>query len=220
MFDRTYEFHIQESIRKFLPKQGVFIDVGANFGFISAVAADIVGPDGAVHCFEPVPQYFALLKRLKELNPSYPFFLNDTALGDSFEEAVPMYVHRSNPGGSSMLADFIDPDKVETRIQVKKERLDSYLNRNKNFPSMIKIDTEGYEWAVLRGCSEYFAQNKHSLPPVLAEVSRNGMAHFGITPADFEGYMASFGYQPYCVFGTHRLDLAEISSTEDVLFLA
>ncbi|HOK66552.1 MAG TPA: FkbM family methyltransferase [Anaerohalosphaeraceae bacterium] len=220
MFDRTYELQIQESIRKFLPKQGVFIDVGANFGFISAVAADRVGPGGAVHCFEPVPKYFGLLKRLKELNPSYTFFLNNTALGDSFEVAVPMYVHRTNPGGSSMLVDFIDSDKIETQIEVKRERLDSYLNKNKIFPSMIKIDTEGYEWAVLRGCSEYFKQNKHSLPPVLVEVSRNGMTHFGITPADFEGFMASFGYKPYCVFGIHRLILNEISSMEDVLFLA
>ncbi len=219
-FDGTYEFAIQESIRKFLPKQGVFIDVGANLGYIAAIAADRVGPEGAVHCFEPVPKYFALLKRLKELNPSYTFFLNNTALGDSLEAAVPMYVHRTNPGGSSMLADFIDPDKIETKIEVKRERLDSYLHQKQIHPSMIKIDTEGYEWAVLRGCSEYFKQNKHSLPPILAEVSRSGMAHFGITPADFEAYMASFGYKPYCVFGIHRLNLAEISSMEDVLFLA
>lgn len=121
-FDGTYEFSVQECIRKFLPQEGVFIDIGANLGFISAVAADVVGPKGAVHCFEPVPAYFASLKRLKELNPSYSFFLNNTALGDSDDDVKEMDVHRTNPGGSSMLAGFIDPDKVQARIEVTSER--------------------------------------------------------------------------------------------------
>lgn len=85
---------------------------------------------------------------------------------------------------------------------------------------MIKIDTEGYEWAVLRGCSGYFERNKSALPPILVEVSRKGMELFGISPADFELYLFSYGYKPYCVLGTHRLKLADIPSVEDVLFLA
>ncbi|HOQ05886.1 MAG TPA: FkbM family methyltransferase [Anaerohalosphaeraceae bacterium] len=219
-FEGTYEFAIQESIRKFLPKNGIFIDVGANLGYIAAIAADRVGPEGAVHCFEPAPEYFSHLERLRELNPSYRFFLNNVALGESSGEMKRLYLHRTNPGGSSLLKGFISSGEIQSEIEVQSERLDSYLHQKQIHPSMIKIDTEGYEWAVLRGCSEYFKQNKHSLPPVLVEVSRNGMAHFGITPADFEGFMASFGYKPYCVFGIHRLNLAEISSMEDILFLA
>lgn len=219
-FDGTYAFSVQESIQKFLPKGGVFIDVGANFGFISAVAANIIGPGGSVHCFEPVPEYFAALKRLKELNPSYTFFLNNTALGDFSGSTKQIYIHRTNPGGSSMLEGFIDPDKIQAKIEVPSERLDSYLNRNKVSPSMIKIDTEGYEWAVLRGCSDYFEKNRSALPPILVEVSRRGMELFGISPSEFESYMFSFGYKPYCVFGRHRMNLADISSMDDVLFLA
>lgn len=218
IFQRTYEYSIQEAIRKFLPKGGTFIDAGANVGFLSAVAADIAGPEGSVHSFEPVPEYFSYLQRLKALNPSYPFFLNNLAL-DETSGAKKIHIHRSNIGGSSLLNGFIDPSEVKTEIEIHCIRLDSYLGEKGIHPSMIKIDTEGYEWLVLKGCSDYFASNRSSLPPVLVEISKKGLELLGVMPEQLGAYMASFGYKPYCVFGTHRVDLSSISFVEDVLFL-
>ena len=46
----------------------VFVDVGANIGYFSVVAADIVGEDGQVLAFEPDPDNFALLQANLALN--------------------------------------------------------------------------------------------------------------------------------------------------------
>ena len=46
----------------------VFVDVGANIGYFSVLAASVVGDDGAVFAFEPDPDNFRLLRRNVALN--------------------------------------------------------------------------------------------------------------------------------------------------------
>jgi hypothetical protein len=70
MYFGSYALLVVEAMRRFLRPGGVFLDVGANIGYLSAVAADLVGPRGEVHAFEPVPAYFDRLRRLAALR--YP----------------------------------------------------------------------------------------------------------------------------------------------------
>jgi len=53
MYLGEYETETVETMKKLLRQGDVFIDVGANIGFLSAVAAGLVG--GQIHSFEPVP---------------------------------------------------------------------------------------------------------------------------------------------------------------------
>lgn len=51
-----YELHVQYAILNTLTNGDVFYDVGAHFGFLSLLAAKIVGPEGHVYAFEPLPE--------------------------------------------------------------------------------------------------------------------------------------------------------------------
>ena len=54
----TNQISITKTLVKFLKKGDIFIDVGANIGYFSAVGAGLIGKKGEVHCFEPVPHFF------------------------------------------------------------------------------------------------------------------------------------------------------------------
>jgi len=50
---REYEGGLRNIIRRFLRPGAHFVDVGANSGYFSLLASNLVGPDGRVSSFEP-----------------------------------------------------------------------------------------------------------------------------------------------------------------------
>ena len=69
MFFGAYEPLTVAAIKKYLREGDTFIDVGANIGFISSIAAGIVGTRGQIHSFEPVPRDFERLKGFSLMTP-------------------------------------------------------------------------------------------------------------------------------------------------------
>ena len=68
-FFHTHEMFLERIFKRYLAAGKIFVDVGANCGYWSAYTLSLVGQSGEVHAFEPVPQYFAFVRRLPELNP-------------------------------------------------------------------------------------------------------------------------------------------------------
>ena len=66
-------------MEKYLSYGDTFIDIGANIGYLSMIGANIVGKDGAVHAFEPVPHYFKILEKLAKMNSGYKIIVNPIA---------------------------------------------------------------------------------------------------------------------------------------------
>lgn len=82
MHSGSYEVLTLEAIRKYLNKGDTFIDVGANIGWFSAIALGLVGKNGQVHSFEPVPQNFYRLQEMGSFNREYNISVNQCALGE------------------------------------------------------------------------------------------------------------------------------------------
>ncbi len=215
MYYGSYELEIKEAMRKHLKPGGMFLDIGANIGYLSAIGARLVGKNGSVHSFEPVPRYFSHLAKLADLNPDYNIRANNLALGDNCEVAS-MYVSNQNIGCNSMLAGFIGEEMVERKIAVSVKRLDAYLDENKLLcPSLIKIDVEGFELPVLKGASGLFKDNKTSLPPIIVEVTPSAYKKLNSDLVELDEFMLSFGYKSYCVLGGHRIDIKGLSKQTD-----
>jgi|GEM_PF-4406551 len=66
-----FDYEIRRLIENYLKPGDVFLDVGANMGYFTAVAANVVGPQGQVHSFEPAFQYADYIQELIDLNPAY-----------------------------------------------------------------------------------------------------------------------------------------------------
>ena len=52
----SYELEKQLAFARVTPFGGTVLDLGANVGFYTVLAAELVGPSGRVHAFEPVPR--------------------------------------------------------------------------------------------------------------------------------------------------------------------
>src|SRR4051794_8129837 len=61
--DRIFEREIVELAAKHIKKDTVVLDVGSNFGQMSILFADLVGPKGRVHAFDADDWIFEILNK-------------------------------------------------------------------------------------------------------------------------------------------------------------
>ena len=129
----------------------VVFDIGGHFGFFSLLAAEMTGPTGQVHTFEPVPSTAGLLRTNiagKQVvvnntaiwSESIKLTFNDFGLALSAFNSIRM------PRLSSVVN-----KRAHTRITVPAITLDEYASVNNLTPSFVKIDAESAEQEVLAG---------------------------------------------------------------------
>jgi FkbM family methyltransferase len=125
-------------------------DVGANIGLMSVFAALRVGEQGCVWAFEPNPPVRDSLAANVALNQLPQVEVSALALSDRAGEAWLQYNRHINRGAAALgAADAAHP----AGCMVRTARLADLVPRP---PRLLKIDVEGHELAVLRGCAPYF----------------------------------------------------------------
>ena len=219
MYFGSYAVLITEAMKRFLKPGDVFIDVGANIGYLSAVAAGLVGKRGQVHCFEPVPAYFDRLQNLANLNPGYAILPNFCAAGDAAGQCI-IYITRE-AGQNTMVPAYQSDSDVTSMLEVPVVRLDSYIaDNNVHRVALIKIDAEGFEFPVLKGLQGYFEKTSHR-PPIICEIAPRAYSLLSKKISELADYMAAYGYSARDLIDySTRVDLASIEHVGDVLFLA
>lgn len=218
----TYEMGVTQTLQNFLKKGDTFIDVGANIGYISAIGASLVGKEGWVHSFEPVPEFFLKLQNLAELNKDYNIAVNQFALSDK-QGQVKIYVSDySNIGNNTILPTLIDKEKVRKTLLIQTQRLDDYIQtKNIKKIKVIKIDTEGFEYPVLLGLSNFFKkvcfEKKSEAPLVICEIAPAAYQALGYKLEDIFEYMQKFNYLPFSILNPKKgMSLKEISREETI----
>lgn len=221
MYFAAYEAEEVALLERFLRPGDVFIDVGANIGYLTANGASLVGPGGQVHSFEPVPEYFVRLDSLRAGNPGYAITTNAVALGDKDGTADILTAAAGNIGWNTMVPGFLDGSAARARHTVPVLRLDRYLHdRDITRVGLIKIDTEGFELPVLKGASGFFAATA-TRPPILCEVAPDAYPLMGTRVADLFDYLARLGYGGREIGPRGRVVQAdEIKATVNLLFVA
>lgn len=150
-------------IEKFLPSsKGVVIDIGANVGgYISELVE--INKNIVIHAFEPHPLTFLKLRKNTE-NYSNVFIYNKGV--SSAPGLLNLYDYGSNDGSehASLYREVINDihgSKTVTSHEVELIDLDGFIEAN-NIPeiSLLKIDTEGNELEVIRGCINSIASGK------------------------------------------------------------
>ncbi|MGH9315331.1 MAG: FkbM family methyltransferase [Vicinamibacterales bacterium] len=126
------------------------IDVGANWGYFTLVAASIVGPRGRVIALEPEPRLFDLLEQNLRLNGlSHATALREAATDRASTMALHTFDENcANWGVSSVVR--AQPGAVATTVAGRP--LDAVV-RDAGLASihLVKIDVEGHELEVLAG---------------------------------------------------------------------
>lgn len=177
----AHEEGVERVIRRVLRPGAVFADVGANIGYYTRVAASVVGPEGAVHAFEPMPAALRLLRAnaagLSNVR------VHDTAVGDRIDQ-VEFFV---SPAGERS---SLGPGSGGERVVARMEPLDHALAGAPRL-DMIKIDVEGFELAVLRGARTLIERHR---PVVCFELLDQYARSYGFDFGSYEAFFLPLGY--------------------------
>jgi FkbM family methyltransferase len=165
-----------------------FVDVGANIGLYSAICAVMFAPSRVV-AFEPTPDVAAIARRVLKHNgiSSAVGRVEQCALGDR-PGTVPLYLSAVSDSSNSLVAGFRESVGV---IDVQVTTFDDYTRETGSRPDIVKIDTEMYEPAVIRGGRTMI---QHFRPWLVVEVlNRRGSDHGAELTAAIDG----LGYTYY-----------------------
>jgi len=171
-----YEAGTVSVFRKILHKGDTFLDVGANIGFLSLVAARIVGKSGLICAVEPHPFTYKILEKNICLNDFKNIFSMNIALGKEISEEK-IYNRMNISRGSASL---IRPTNVseELGLSVRVTTIDTLIEEGKiQLPKLIKIDVEGFELEVLKGAK--ILLNSSHAPALCVEFSNLHPTHGG-----------------------------------------
>ena len=148
----TYEICGTRLLQAFLCPGMTFVDVGANIGYYSLLAARAVGPAGAVHAFEPNEAVRPRLEENIRLNNLLDrVYIRPQAVArTSGESAFYRSVVSDNSGLSSILPGSGRTDVAEMVPCVSLDDFVASLPSTRSI-DLIKIDVEGAEAEVLAG---------------------------------------------------------------------
>jgi len=151
LFDGYWEFWLTKFFATHIKPDDTVIDVGANLGYYSVLAADLVGPKGRVVAVEPNPALFKLLAQSMRVNGfDGRCNLRNIALGGAGESKVhPFFVPHGEPKNGRFLDSKETPEQLRRHGQVFEVKTGALNPDNFDRVDLIKIDVEGAEIAVL-----------------------------------------------------------------------
>ena len=196
-----YELKETRYFKSLLGPGAVVLDVGANVGYYSLVAATVVGPEGRVHCFEPVRAQFLRLQENIRRNNLPQVSAHNVALSDKPGTAVISMDDPHNTGGASLRP---PPGNVAARETVSITTLDIFTSENP-LPRLdvIKMDVEGFESYVLRGGAQTIRRFR---PPVMIEIVDYIQRQAGSSRKELYEFFAGLDYAPFRIQSDESLE--------------
>lgn len=147
-----YEEHFVGFLRRTLQPGDAFLDLGANIGYITAVAHGLVGDRGMVAAFEPSRTCYSALVRLNPTLPPGVRLFHAAIMERSGTHAfmdTPRVVSR---GFSVLLLEPRTPDPGASIYDIETIAIDDAVAQlGLTRIACIKMDIEGAEWSALRG---------------------------------------------------------------------
>ncbi len=141
----SYEYDKQRLFQKMVRPGDVVYDVGANAGFYTLLASVLVGKNGYVYAFEPLPGNLIHLRKHLEINRIENCSLIDAAVSSVNGEAM------FDPSVDRCMAHL----SASGNVRVRTVALDTLVSRKEiRPPDFMKIDIEGAEYDCLQGCIE------------------------------------------------------------------
>jgi FkbM family methyltransferase len=197
-----YEPSTTSVFKACLKRGDTFIDVGANAGYFTLLAANCVGPTGRVRSFEPLPQVRQALLTNIELNRFPNCVVSDVALSNEDGEAEFFAGPTSHYGVSSLRK----LDDASATIRVRTAKFDDILSKSETV-DLMKIDVEGAECHVLEGMQETL---RHSAPDIIIEVSPKYLEGMDRSTADLDRLFNANGYRSYAIEHTGLRPLSSL----------
>ena len=206
MDTKTYEPHVTNLVKGILKEGDVFLDVGANTGYFTMLAASLVKANGKVIAIEPNPQnlqliYSSLLENHLSNVAIYPYAASDQA-------TILRFTTVGSNGG--VVTEHSKDQKHY--LLVPAVVLDEIL-KNEVKIDLIKIDIEAHEPRAIRGMGNLIKRLK---PKIITEFHPWAMELNNIEPpVAYLKQIYALGYKISIIEPSGNL--LDVSSAEEII---
>lgn len=177
---------------KFLGKDDIYIDLGANIGWETMFASKMAGQCVAV---EPDRDNAELLKKNLLANNMDNVIVAECAVSNTQGKAQ-LFSSNDNFGNHILNPMYIS-EEHSSHYEVPAETLDSLfeqLQLDQSKIKLIKMDIQGSEAYALQGGSKFFAQHH---PKIIFEYSPFHLKQCGSSPFDILSFIDKYDYRPF-----------------------
>ena len=199
----NFQKHVSQNERLSLPQDAIIFDVGANFRMMTLQFAKQASL-GKVYSFEPTFYAFSKLKKNLELNPELAKRIvaiqNFVSSSTSGEPDIKAYASWKGGGVVKGAKHQVHGGIAKSTDGIGAVSLDNFCEQKviKRL-DFIKIDTDGYEFEVLKGAQKVISKFS---PIIIFEVGIYVMEERNI---DFSDYLRFFGPLNYSLFNSNNL---------------
>ncbi len=163
------------------------VDVGANYGYYTLLAAGIVGTPGRVYSFEPNPRTFELLMKNIHVNWLGPIVRAHPVAALDSRKQVELHITHEFQGCTSLYMPDSDPLGGKPAV-IEAVPLDEIIPDKVN---LMKIDAEGSEPLVLEGMRDIL---KRSPNLTIFMEFNNRLLRQTVDPRSFLNRIREFGF--------------------------
>jgi len=170
----------------FLDEKDIFVDVGANVGFYSIVLSK--SKNVTSFAFEPIPSTYIKLEKNVQINSlSNKVFAKNIAIGSSngklrMSSDLDTVNHVKSTSNASTHDIFVEVCDLNT------------IFSNGEYPSLIKIDVEGFETEVIAGMQNIISSNK--LKAIIIELNGSG-GRYGYDDSLIHQTLLEYSFKPF-----------------------
>jgi FkbM family methyltransferase len=187
-----YEPRETRWVRQILKPGAAFVDVGANVGYFTLLAASCVGPAGRVVAVEPSGWAFSRLSKTIRQNRLEQVEAARCGLSDhagSMSLFIPPSAARNHSPS------MVQPDEIGATETVPVRTLSSWLNSSLGTKAvdLLKIDVEGHEPAVLEGGHEWLASGR--VKAMLIELNDEALKRAASSAENLHAQILALGFK-------------------------
>ena len=202
----VYERYLTEVFIEALKGCRSVVDIGANFGHFSLIAANLPAIEH-VHAFEPHPESFADLEANRRVQNNDKLVLHNAAVGDR-DTTVEFHEDARHHGNHSLARANLEV--FGKTLPVTLRRLDSLVEEWAKTPPVdfLRIDAQGAERTILQGGQTTIEKNH---PAILMEFWPFGLKNLGTDPDEMLQWLKMRGYR-FQVIDTPSRSLIDVDA--------
>jgi FkbM family methyltransferase len=178
-------------LKSVLRSGDTFIDIGANEGYFSVIAAPLVGPKGRVIVVEPQARLAPVLARNFELNGCRQATIVNTVVSDHIGRGEIFLTPDVNSGASGMAARTRYP--LQTQRVATTTLRDLFETSRISGRVVIKMDIEGWEHEAILGSPLLFQEGR--ITALVLEHHGSLIAGRGLDAAAVPQFLTRCGYR-------------------------
>ena len=178
----------------------VVVDIGANIGYFTLIAAKLMDETGLVYAFEPEPRNYEFLCKNIKLNNYSNIVPIQKAVSNKYGKSK-LWVNKADllaPSfsrkNSSLFLEDTNPERNSFAIEIETTTLDKFFSdktRN-NKVDFIKIDAEGAEGLIIEGAEKILKSNDLK---IIMEFRVEGLKNIGTNPLELLYRLRKYGFK-------------------------